>query len=508
MALDAQEIFGFSESLLKSRYDDPVATPDFHMELWDLCCLSDKHVAIAAPRGHAKSTAVTHAYALANVLFREAEYVMIVSDTEEQAKLFLEDIKLELIENEKLMQIFGVKRLLKDTDTDIICLMDDGHRFRIIAKGSMQKIRGRKWRNRRPDLIIGDDLENDEIVMNEDRRAKFRRWMNKALIPTLSKKGRIRIVGTILHLDSFLERCMPPIDDEKHTKWSEDGLKSWSTAPRRVWKAIRYRGHPDIDDYSALLWPQQWPEERYREEYDRYVEDGEPEGYAQEYLNWPVDETHAFFPRGDFLPWEHETETFDPLYPGEYLEYYIGGDLAISEKEGRAYTVFVVVGMNRQNLLVVVEVVRFRGDSLYICDELFRLQEKYNPELVFLEEENIARSIGPFLYEAMIDRGTFIPIEPMPTAGDKPKRAQSIRARHRAGGIRYNTKGPWFPEFQMELVTFPRSKYMDQVDAFAHIGMGLTSVTPVASAKEIAQWEYDDEFAEDMEEGKSYITGY
>ena len=61
----------------------------------------------------------------------------------------------------------------------------------------------------RPGLIVGDDMENDEIVMNKDRRLKFKRWFYGALLPCLSDRGKIRIVGTILHLDSLLENLMP-----------------------------------------------------------------------------------------------------------------------------------------------------------------------------------------------------------------------------------------------------------------------------------------------------------
>ena len=67
-------------------------------------------------------------------------------------------------------------------------------------------------KNRRPGLIVGDDMENDEIVMNRDRRLKFKRWFYGALLPALSDKGKIRLVGTILHLDSLLENLMPKDD--------------------------------------------------------------------------------------------------------------------------------------------------------------------------------------------------------------------------------------------------------------------------------------------------------
>ena len=209
--LNADVMEGFVNSVLRKNFDKPAATPEFHKEIWDLVTSNSKQVAIAAPRYHAKSTAVTHAYTLASVLFRESRYVLIVSDTVSQAIQFLGDIKKELLDNDDLRSLFSIKEgpFPKDTEDDLIVEMDDGYTFRIQAKGSEQKLRGLKWANLRPDLIIGDDMENDEIVMNKDRRMKFKRWFYGALIPCVSSSGKIRIVGTILHLDSLLENLMP-----------------------------------------------------------------------------------------------------------------------------------------------------------------------------------------------------------------------------------------------------------------------------------------------------------
>ena len=158
MALDANVIHGFVQSCLQRKFDKPVATPACHLQWWELCCSGDKQVAIAAPREHAKSTAITLSYVLAAVLFREHQFVIICSDTEGQSSLFLGDIKQELIENEDLIALFGVKRFIKLSETDIIVKMDDGYKFRIMAKGAEQKLRGTKWDNKRPDLIVCDDI--------------------------------------------------------------------------------------------------------------------------------------------------------------------------------------------------------------------------------------------------------------------------------------------------------------------------------------------------------------
>lgn len=176
-------IDGFTRGLLAARYDNPKPIPSFHREMWDLCCSDDPKVAIAAPRSHAKSTAITHAFLLAMVLFRVKEFVLLVSDTEGQAIEFLSDIKDELQDNEALRSTFGIKKLLKGTETNVICQMKDGHLFRIQAKGSEQKVRGLKWRGKRPDLIVcheeGTEVFADGEWMKVEDHPTAKRWKSE-----------------------------------------------------------------------------------------------------------------------------------------------------------------------------------------------------------------------------------------------------------------------------------------------------------------------------------------
>lgn len=158
-------IQGFSSSLLQKDFDGAVASPPCHYEWWSLFCDKHPQVAISAPRGHAKSTACTLTYLLACVLFREREYVLLVSDTVSQSSQFLSDVKRQLTDNDKIRQLFQIKEFSKDTEDDVIVMCEDGHSFRITAKGSEQKLRGLKWNNKRPDLILCDDLRKSKNVM-------------------------------------------------------------------------------------------------------------------------------------------------------------------------------------------------------------------------------------------------------------------------------------------------------------------------------------------------------
>jgi predicted phage terminase large subunit-like protein len=405
------------------------------------------------------------------------KFVLIVSDTEGQAIQFLSDIKRELYENEELIRLFGVRRFVKDSESDIIIQLDGGHQFRIVAKGSEQKVRSAKWRNKRPDLIIGDDLENDEIVLNEERRAKFRNWFFNALLPAGSDDCDVRIVGTILHLDSMLERL---INDPE-----------WSTG--------RYRAHNE--DFSEILWPEKFSRKRLEAIRRRYVSQGNPEGYAQEYLNYPIDDATAYFRKSDFLP----ISDFD-----EILEYYSAADLAISEKDGRAYTAIVTAGMNYSGVLKVVDVRRFRGDSLTIINELISVHRRYQPELFTIEQENIAKSIGPVLEREMREQGVFLNLNPVNASQDKLKRARSIQSRMRAGAVEFDMDAEWFPDLQTELLQFPRGLYKDQVDAFAHIGLALDKMVEAPTHAELEEemWEEEEQEALFASGGRDWITGY
>lgn len=511
--LSSELLLRFSELFLKPQYDEPVDHPKAHLEWWDLVCSDEKLVAIAAPRGHAKSTAITLVYVLASICFRLKRHIIIVSDTEGQAVQFLGNLKKELTDNTDLRDAFSVKRLVKDSETEVILEFMDGRRVRLYARGSGQAIRGTNWMNYRPDLIVCDDLENDEIVLNEERRTKFRHWFYNVLIPAGSKRVEVRVVGTILHEDSLLNRLMPnPIEDKGAVV---EPLKTW-TQTIRPWLSVLYRAHPDFDDWSVRLWPEQFDEARLRKLQQMYVDDGNPDGYTQEYLNQPISGDSAYFQPQDFLP-----IMLEQIMQPEPENYYVGVDLAISEKSRRAFTVFCIAGMAEDGVLRIREVIRRRMDSDSIIETFFQVHQKYKrqshlgSEPVFLvEDENISKALGPVLEREMRERHEFLFIEKMPPIHDKELRARSIQARMRSGMVEFAEEEEWFPAMKHEMCTFPRSTYQDQVDAIAWVGYYVAQMAEGPSWEDIDEDEYEAEMEEaewgDDEDGfgPNAITGY
>lgn len=503
--LNKDVVKGIVGSLLSTSFDEATESPSFHEECWELCCSSSPKVAIAAPRAHAKTSGITLGYGMSALLFRDRKFMLLVSDTEAQASLFLGAFKQQLQDNQELRDLFDVDVFIKDTETDCIVSFKDGAKFRIIAKGAEQKLRGLIWEGLRPDIILCDDMENDELVMNKDRREKMRRWFYSALLPCMSRSGVIRVVGTILHMDSLLERLMPENqligNQRKFLKFTD--LKTW-TDKRTPWRSIRYKAHNK--DYNEFLWPQRYDKEYFKLKYADYLLQGIPDAYSQEYLNTPLDDSTAYFKRNDF---QGRTEADK----SKKLNNYIAVDLAISEAEKSDYSAFVVAGMDENRVLHVHHVIRERLDAREIVDTLFQLQKHFNPVAIGIEDMQVTKSIGPFLNEDMLRRQVFLNVINLKHGGkDKIARARSIQARMRSGAVKFEKDAEWFQDFQDECVQFPRGKHDDQVDAFAYLGLMLVQLVEAPTEAELIEEDYIEEREEfdriSGRGGRSSITGY
>lgn len=438
---------GFAAQYISPQYDDAQPTPQFHRDCWGLYCKPLLQCGVAAPRGHAKTTALTTDYILAEILFRSEEYVILVSSNEEMAIELLGDITRELSDNEDLIEDFEIKGFLTCAKTDIIVEFKDGHQCRILARGSGQKMRGRKWRGKRPGLIVCDDLEDDEQVENIDRRNKFRRWFYRALKPALRKGGRLRIHGTILHEDSLLARLMKD--------------KTWNTQ--------FYRAHAGFDDFTDILWPEQFSEERLRGIRQSFIEQFDSSGYSQEYLNDPFDNSEAYLRKDDFIE-QNEDEKQLPK------KINIGIDFAISKKQKANRTAMTVGGQCSGNLLHIEDVHVGRWDLLEIIEEMFDLQTRYEPDLFFVEDGIIWKSIEPVLNQEMIKRDIYLNIQAILPINDKKTNGRSFQKRMKAGACRFNKQGSWYAGYEAELLRFTGDSDAvldDQFDSTSILSRGL-----------------------------------
>ena len=138
------------------------------------------------------------------ILYAYKHYILILSDSSEQAEGFLDDIKTELEDNGNIIMDFGSLKGEKAWRTGVILTKTD---IKAEAIGSGKKVRGRRHRNWRPDLIVLDDIENDENVNTPEQRRKLKNWFDKAVSKAGDTYTDIMYIGTILHYDSLLNTC-------------------------------------------------------------------------------------------------------------------------------------------------------------------------------------------------------------------------------------------------------------------------------------------------------------
>ncbi len=202
----------------------------FHDELYAMLdrivVQSDGRIAIAAPRGSAKSSIVSLIYPLWRICYKRSSYILLFSDTSDQADTMLAHIKSELETNERLIAGFpeiceiGQKpKPERWTKSEIMTR----NGVKLTALGAGQKPRGRRNKAMRPDTIIIDDIENDENTQSEDARQKLFDWFTKAACKAGATKSTIVVIGTIQHYDSLLAKL---IDENAMPGWEKRKYKS------------------------------------------------------------------------------------------------------------------------------------------------------------------------------------------------------------------------------------------------------------------------------------------
>jgi predicted phage terminase large subunit-like protein len=176
----------------------PNKSADFHLEIMGLLGRTDidiKRLLITAPRGFAKSRLNSIFFPIWLALYGKKSDVFLVSATISLAKELLRIVRTELESNELILKDFGVSKSDKWTEEHLILL--NGVNLR--AKG-----RGFQIRGFRPDVIICDDLEDEEIIYSKEQRDKLEQWFFRTLLPALKPDQALIYVGTKLHQFSLI----------------------------------------------------------------------------------------------------------------------------------------------------------------------------------------------------------------------------------------------------------------------------------------------------------------
>ncbi len=202
-----------------TRKDGTVTpTPPYHYDLVELAKTDNVPVSITAPRGGAKSVINTFTMPLHGIYFPDGpngyHFGLIISDTTELAADFIEFIKLEIEENDRLKADFGELKGERQWKTGDIVTKNG---IRILARSYGTRVNGLRHGAHRPDRVWIDDFENPREQNNPKNLERKERWIKAVVIPGLDPDNwRLIYVGTLLSNGSVLARFM---DKNRSPEW-------------------------------------------------------------------------------------------------------------------------------------------------------------------------------------------------------------------------------------------------------------------------------------------------
>lgn len=395
MAYCYYDIEEFGRHYFPDYFEDE--TPDFHYELDETIDRYEtdrgdyRGLVIAAPRGHAKTFRISFLKVIHWIVYQRKRFIVLISDTGPQAESLTTAIKIEFEQNDQLRADFG--DLVGETygqrwtQGDFVVTfprVDEqgnpvldargkprpGYTCRVVARGTGAGMRGLKNRAARPDVVIVDDGENDELVQTPHQREKVWNWLTGAVIPMLHpREGTFVVVGTVLHFDSMLARLLSQDD---------------------IYRTHRYKA---IQPDGSVLWPARFPQETL----DALKRQMGTLKFNQEYQNDPIDDAAQVF-RPEWFRWYVKSDvTVDDdgeyYFRGQRLTILQAIDPAIAEDEQSDYFARATIGVTDDYKIIVLRVERHRVDFPTQVQYLIDGYERWLPDTLGVEENGYQRAL-------------------------------------------------------------------------------------------------------------------
>jgi len=289
-------------------------TADFQREMFKLTEDKNKDPCIiSAFRSSAKSTIFSTSLPIWKIISGQSHFVVIASQTQHQSRQHMSNIKKPLETNRLLMNDIGPFNT-ENTEWGFTSgLIFDQYDAKLMVVSTEQSIRGLRYKQYRPDLIILDDIEDLNSTRTKEARDKIFNWFSSEILPLGTPETKIFVLGNFLHENSLVGKLMTQIN-----------------AGSRTGVARKY---PLIDDQGVCLWPGRFPTPESIQNFKKKI--GDEMAWNREYLL-------KIIAREDQIVKPEDIQYYDKL-PDAYHRARNGHgvDLAISEKETADCTAIV-----------------------------------------------------------------------------------------------------------------------------------------------------------------------
>jgi predicted phage terminase large subunit-like protein len=390
---------------------------------------------IELPRGHLKSWIVTKAWAIQQALKNHDIRILIANATEENAVKFMRSIAKWLGRGTMLERYFGTfeSDLWNQNELTIRQRKKILDSPTFMATGLQKTLTSQHY-----DLIIADDLVEPDNVRTKEQREKVYEFY-LSMFDLLEPDGRLVVIGTRYHQDDLYARILE--ENKTHANWST---------------FIRSCYNPD----GSVLFPEKFTPAQ--------LDDIKKKSYyhfSTQYLNDPVDPDNADF-KSDWI------KTYSAVTPHP-SSLYLTIDPAIALSRDADYTAMVVAGMFSDRKIRVVDVLHKRLVPSDLVDEVFNLVKKWRLHRVGIETFAFQKTLKYDLQRQQRERGIFFSIDELgkrhsgrgEAVLSKEARIRRLQPYFEQGLVELRSD---MSELRDELLSFPRGKHDDLIDALSY----------------------------------------
>lgn len=448
-----------------------VDTPEFHKNLYrQLSDRNKKFVAVIAPRGHAKSTLSTTFVPLHRMLFGVERNILLISESETQAKAHLENIKYHLETNQQIKHYFPNLEFVKWAEDQIVIR---GGPFdsdcQILVRGITQRMRGLNYHNKRPTLIIMDDVESESNMDNPDLRNRIKSIIDSVVIPARDiKSGRVFMIGTIVHFDSYLNEILINSKAKKHHV-GKSGRWHYT-----FYQAIKNFG----TNKEKALWPEWHSLEELHAERNEMASKDREFLWFREYMNQPVAASAQIF-KPEYFKERHNyhvqyrfgqnwliDKTTDQIYTN--CNVFIGVDPAISTKKHSDYFALAILAITASGKKFVIDVKLGRIKSASAQANLILTYAfNYHATAIGIETVAYQQALATQVKERMQESGNYYRILEFKPRDRKNERLKNLEWPLRTGRMKFPKKTGDRSDVEktiQQFLDFPKSRKDDGMD--------------------------------------------
>lgn len=411
-------------------------------------------VGVIGFRGSAKSTFCSLAFPIWCAVFKKFNFMVLINDTMPQVKLNIANIKAELEENEMIRSDFPNaynNNKNKWTETELLI----GKDVFLVGKSRGQKIRGLRFRQYRPELIIIDDPEDLEWTRKKENRNKTERWLNTEVVPAQEElKCKLILIGNLLHKDALMGR-------------------------------IKKRGTFKVFEFSLLdkkgkcTWKGKYPTMAHIAKQKERV--GNNIIWQREYLLKILAEEEQVITENDITYYDNERLTLKGELGIKPIDAGAGIDLAISEKETADFTTMVSGIVAREYETIALDGTTGKGIKVvYIKPNPVNLRIDLEKTIAHATTVHKSLPLGSRLFVEAVAyqlacvkemRKKGLPVREMRPISDKRARLETVGMYIKQGLVRFPKTG--CEELIEQLVGFGIEEHDDLVDALVYLLLGL-----------------------------------